>query len=171
MPRRARVTLPNVPLHIIRRGNNRNACFFADEDYQFYLQWLHDHAVKLECHIHAWVLMTNHVHLLVSSSAPDAVGALMKAQGQRYVQYVNRTYRRSGTLWEGRFRPGRKLFTCLSALHRTKPGSRRYGAASGGLSLVKLPLQRARGKQHPNHATPLVSGLGCGCRQPQPCVS
>jgi putative transposase len=104
MPRRARITLPNVPLHIIQRGNNRHACFFADEDYLFYLQWLHDHAAKLECLIHAYVLMTNHVHLLVSSSAPDAVGALMKAQGQRYVQYVNRTYRRSGTLWEGRFR-------------------------------------------------------------------
>jgi putative transposase len=104
MPRRARLALPNVPLHIIQRGNNRQACFFADEDYRFYLDWLHEHAVKAGCQIHAYVLMTNHVHLLISAKRPDAPGALMKAIGQRYVQYVNRTYRRSGTLWEGRFR-------------------------------------------------------------------
>lgn len=104
MPRRARVTLPNVPLHIIQRGNNRQACFFADEDYQVYLEWLREHAVKNGCQIHAYVLMTNHVHLLLSSGDPDAAGVMMKALGQRYVQYVNRTYQRSGTLWEGRFR-------------------------------------------------------------------
>ena len=104
MPRRARLALPNVPLHIIQRGNNRQACFYADEDYRFYLDWLREHADKSGCQIHAYVLMTNHVHLLISAAQPDAPGALMKALGQRYVQYVNRTYRRSGTLWEGRFR-------------------------------------------------------------------
>jgi len=104
MPRRARLSLPNIPLHIIQRGNNRQACFYADEDYRFYLDWLREHADKKGCQIHAYVLMTNHVHLLVSAEQPDAPGALMKALGQRYVQYVNRTYRRSGTLWEGRFR-------------------------------------------------------------------
>jgi putative transposase len=104
MPRRARLTLPNVPLHIIQRGNNRQACFFADEDARFYLDWLHEYAGKTGCRIHAYVLMTNHVHLLLSASTPDGAGALMKALGQRYVQYINRTYRRSGTLWEGRFR-------------------------------------------------------------------
>lgn len=104
MPRRARLALPNVPLHIIQRGNNRQACFYADEDYRFYLDWLHEYADKAECQIHAYVLMTNHVHLLVSAERPEASGTLMKALGQRYVQYINRTYRRSGTLWEGRFR-------------------------------------------------------------------
>ena len=104
MPRRARLALPNVPLHIIQRGNNRQACFYADDDYRFYLDWLREHADKTGCHVHAYVLMTNHVHLLVSAKRPEAPGALMKALGQRYVQYVNRTYRRSGTLWEGRFR-------------------------------------------------------------------
>lgn len=104
MPRRARLTLPNVPLHLIQRGNNRQACFFADEDYRFYLDWLTEHADKTGCRVHAYVLMTNHVHLLVSPDRAGAAGALMKALGQRYVQYVNRTYRRSGTLWEGRFR-------------------------------------------------------------------
>ena len=104
MPRRARLALPNVSLHIIQRGNNRQACFFADEDYRFYLDWLTEHAAKTGCQIHAYVLKTNHVHLLISTDRADSSGALMKALGQRYVQYVNRTYRRSGTLWEGRFR-------------------------------------------------------------------
>lgn len=104
MPRRARITLPNVPLHLIQRGNNRQACFFADEDYRFYLDWLAEYADKTGCRVHAYVLMTNHVHMLLSPDRAGAAGALMKALGQRYVQYVNRTYRRSGTLWEGRFR-------------------------------------------------------------------
>jgi putative transposase len=104
MPRRARIALPNVPLHIIQRGNNRQACFFADEDHRSYLDWLNEHATKAGCQVHAYVLMTNHVHLLISADRAGAAGALMKALGQRYVQYVNRTYRRSGTLWEGRFR-------------------------------------------------------------------
>lgn len=104
MPRRARLALPCVPLHLIQRGNNRQACFFADEDYRFYLDWLAESAGKTGCRIHAYVLMTNHVHLLVSADRAEAPGALMKALGQRYVQYVNRVYRRSGTLWEGRFR-------------------------------------------------------------------
>jgi putative transposase len=104
MPRRPRLSLPNTPLHIIQRGNNRQACFYADEDYRFYLDWLVEHAAKTGCQVHAYVLMTNHVHLLISAPSADAPGALMKAQGQRYVQYVNRTYRRSGTLWEGRYR-------------------------------------------------------------------
>lgn len=104
MPRRARLALPNIPLHIIQRGNNRQACFFADEDYHFYLDWLTEHAGKNGCQVHAYVLMTNHVHLLISANRAEAAGLLMKALGQRYVQYVNRTYRRSGTLWEGRFR-------------------------------------------------------------------
>lgn len=104
MPRRARLMLPNVPLHLIQRGNNRQVCFVAEEDYRFYLDWLKEYADKTGCRVHAYVLMTNHVHLLISSPAADGAGAMMKALGQRYVQYVNRTYRRSGTLWEGRFR-------------------------------------------------------------------
>lgn len=104
MPRRPRVTLPNVPLHVIQRGNNRQACFFAEEDYLLYLGWLKEYAEKSGCLIHAYVLMTNHVHLLLSCATRDGAGGLMKALGQRYVQYVNRTYQRSGTLWEGRYR-------------------------------------------------------------------
>ena len=104
MPRRPRVVLPHVPLHLIQRGNNRQVCFVADEDYRFYLDWLKEFAGKTGCRVHAYVLMTNHVHLLVSAERGESPGALMKALGQRYVQYFNRTYRRSGTLWEGRYR-------------------------------------------------------------------
>ena len=104
MPRRPRIIVPNTPQHVIRRGNNRQACFYADEDYQFYLEWLKDYADKTECRIHAYVLMTNHVHLLVSTDRAEGLGALMKALGQRYTQYVNKVYRRSGTLWEGRYK-------------------------------------------------------------------
>lgn len=104
MPRRPRICLPNVPQHLIQRGNNRQTCFVADEDYRFYLDWLAEYAGKTGCRIHAYVLMTNHVHLLVSAERATATGEMMKALGQRYVQYFNRTYRRSGTLWEGRFR-------------------------------------------------------------------
>ena len=104
MPRRPRVILPNIPQHIIQRGNNRTACFYADEDYGRYLDWLKEYADKTDCHIHAYVLMTNHVHLLASASTTEAIGAMMKALGQRYVQYINRSYKRSGTLWEGRYK-------------------------------------------------------------------
>ncbi len=104
MPRRARLLLPGVALHLIQRGNNRSPCFFAEEDYLFYLEHLADQAKKHDCAIHAWCLMTNHVHLLLTPAKPENASLLMKGLGQRYVQYVNRTYRRSGTLWEGRFR-------------------------------------------------------------------
>jgi putative transposase len=104
MPRRARIVLPGVATHLIQRGNNRGACFFAQDDYRYYLQHLRTLANDSGCAVHAYCLMTNHVHLLLTPDSADGCGRLMKALGQRYVQYVNRTYRRSGTLWEGRFR-------------------------------------------------------------------
>ena len=104
MPRRPRLTYPLIPLHLIQRGNNRQACFFTEDDYRFYLDWLHEYALNSGCQIHAYVLMTNHVHLLLTPETAEAAGRMMKRLGQRYVQYINRTYRRSGTLWEGRFR-------------------------------------------------------------------
>jgi len=104
MPRRARVSIPGIPWHIIQRGNNRSACFYADEDYQFYLHHLKEQAEKCSCEIHAYVLMTNHVHLLLTPEKENSAAQLMKNLGQRYVQYINRTYKRSGTLWEGRYR-------------------------------------------------------------------
>lgn len=120
MPRRPRLVLPGVPLHLIQRGNNRQICFVADEDYRFYLDWLKDYAGKTGCRIHAYVLMTNHVHLLLSAERTEAPGELMKALGQRYVQYYNRIYRRSGTLWEGRYR------SCLTQAEEYLLACQRY---------------------------------------------
>ena len=104
MPRRARLSVPGIPWHIIQRGNNRSVCFLAEEDYQFYLHYLKEFADKFGCALHAYVLMTNHVHLLLTPAREDSAALMMKHLGQRYVQYVNRTYGRTGTLWEGRFR-------------------------------------------------------------------
>jgi len=104
MPRRARLSVPGVPWHIIQRGSNRAVCFYAEEDYRFYLEHLDALARRCGCAVHAYVLMTNHVHLLLTPQRTDSAAQLMKKLGQRYVQYVNRTYRRSGSLWEGRFR-------------------------------------------------------------------
>lgn len=91
-------------MHVIQRGNNRQACFVAEHDFQRYLEWLRDCARKTGCRVHAYVLMTNHVHLLLTGERASAVSEMMKALGQRYVRYFNRQYHRSGTLWEGRFR-------------------------------------------------------------------
>lgn len=104
MARRPRVLLPDIPLHIIQRGNNRSACFYSDEDYIFYIDTLAMLAEFYGCKVHALCLMTNHVHLLLTPTCCAGAGLLMKGLGQRYVQYVNRTYQRTGTLWEGRFR-------------------------------------------------------------------
>ena len=104
MPRRARLAIAGIPWHIIQRGNNRSACFFAEEDYLFYLEQLQQQSDKFGCAIHAYCLMTNHVHILLTPETIDSASLMMKNLGQRFVQYINRTYRRSGTLWEGRFK-------------------------------------------------------------------
>lgn len=104
MPRRARLVVPEIPLHLVQRGNNGQAYFFAESDYSLYLAELLKHAVETGCIIHAYALMTNHVHLLISPKRRQSPGLLMKAVGQRYVQHINRTYERRGTLWEGRYR-------------------------------------------------------------------
>lgn len=104
MPRRTRISLAGLPLHLIQRGNNRSECFFAIEDYRAYLHWLRCYADALGVRLHAYVLMTNHVHLLLTPQRPGQASRLMQALGRRYVRYVNEKYGRSGTLWEGRFR-------------------------------------------------------------------
>ena len=96
--------MTGLPLHLIQRGNNRSACFRSDSDYLVYLNHLQELAGKFNCAVHAYVLMTNHVHLLVTPACADGPSLMMKHLGQRYVQYFNRKYERSGTLWEGRFR-------------------------------------------------------------------
>lgn len=102
MPRKPRYYLPDIPCHIIQRGNNRQASFFADDDYHFYLHCLTKSAKRYQCAIHAYVLMANHVHLLMTPTTAEGISRVMQSVGRRYVQYINHTYKRTGTLWEGR---------------------------------------------------------------------
>jgi len=104
MPRQARLVLPDVALHVRQRGHNRDECFWHDTDRLVYLTLLQQLAERTACSVHAYVLMTNHVHLLLTPRDADSCARLMRNLGQRYVQYVNRRYERSGTLWEGRYR-------------------------------------------------------------------
>jgi putative transposase len=117
VPRPPRLELAGVPLHVIQRGNNRAACFFGDADRRFYLKCLGKSAARTGCLIHAYVLMTNHVHLLVTPGAPGAVGEMLQDIGRRYVRVINNIHERTGTLWEGRFKSSlvdseRYLLTC-----------------------------------------------------------
>ncbi|MEA2113980.1 MAG: transposase [Thermodesulfobacteriota bacterium] len=104
MPRLPRVAPAGIAVHIIQRGNNRQACFVSDEDHWSYTGWLKNYSAKYRVDIHAWVMMTNHVHLLCTPHDEAGISKMMQAIGRRYVQYFNREYRRSGTLWEGRFK-------------------------------------------------------------------
>ena len=104
MARLPRLFLPGCAQHVIQRGNNREACFYTEADYKAYLSMLKDAALKYEVAIHAFVLMTNHVHLLMTPGDEQSISRMMQAQGRKYVQYFNFTHGRSGTLWEGRYK-------------------------------------------------------------------
>ena len=93
-----------MPLHLVQRGINRSACFFGDADRRFYLSCLARAAAARECAVHAYVLMTNHVHLLLTPGEAGAVGAMMQDIGRRYVRVINTVHGRTGSLWEGRFK-------------------------------------------------------------------
>jgi putative transposase len=104
MPRRARMYLPGMPYHIVQRGNNREVCFIEPENYQFYLQLWQELSRRYDVRVHAYVLMTNHIHFLATPDTESGLSNTLKVVGSRYAQYVNKTYRRTGTLWEGRHR-------------------------------------------------------------------
>jgi putative transposase len=104
MARRLRYILPGVAVHMVQRGVNRTACFRAEADYLVYLSHLRQLSVKHDCAVHAYCLMTNHVHLLVTPGAAQSCTRLMRDLGRLYVPYFNRRHGRTGTLWEGRFR-------------------------------------------------------------------
>jgi len=86
MPRRPRLDLPNVPQHVVQRGNDRQPCFFIPADYERYRCELREIALKEGCAVHAYVLMTNHVHLLMTPSCPGQIARIMQALGRRYVR-------------------------------------------------------------------------------------
>ena len=104
MARLPRVCPVGVPQHVIQRGNNRQVCFASEQDFAAYAGWLKEYSKKYQVEIHAWVLMTNHVHLLCTPRAENAVSLMMQSLGRSYVQYFNFSYKRTGTLWEGRFK-------------------------------------------------------------------
>ena len=104
MPRPPRYPLIGVPQHVIQRGNNRQPTFFTQDDFRFYRDCLTEAATHHHCEVHAYVLMTNHVHLLLTPRRAKAIAKVIQSLGRRYVQYINSTYQRSGTLWEGRYK-------------------------------------------------------------------
>ena len=104
MARFPRLSLPNVPLHIIQRGNNRNPCFKSNKDYVVYLERLKEYSKQFNVAIHSYVLMTNHVHLLATPNKEYGASQMMQSLGRYYVRYFNKRYKRTGTLWEGRFK-------------------------------------------------------------------
>ncbi len=103
MPRPPRLFLENVPQHLTQRGNNRQKIFFAPEDGQRYLDWLGELSNIHYCRLHAYVLMPNHIHLLLTPGSADSVPAMMQKLNARYGRYVNKTQNRTGTLWDGRY--------------------------------------------------------------------
>jgi putative transposase len=104
MPRKPRYILPGQPQHVIIRGINREPIFYHDADYHYYLDRLSDAIVRQGCSLHAYVLMTNHVHLLLTPIAEQSIGKTIQTLGRYYVQYFNKAYERTGTLWEGRYK-------------------------------------------------------------------
>jgi putative transposase len=118
MPRSPRIDLAGLAHHVRARGNNHARCFFRDQDCRIYLRHLSETACENGCDIHAFVLMTNHVHLLATGRRQGAISRMMQCLGRRYVRYVNDTHGRSGTLYEGRFKSGpveteRYFLTCM----------------------------------------------------------
>ena len=104
MPRLPRYILPGHPQHVIQRGVNRCPIFVGEQDYDFYKHYLQEACMRHDCRIHAYVLMSNHVHLLMTPEKKNSFAKVMQSVGRRYVQYFNTLYQRTGTLWEGRYK-------------------------------------------------------------------
>jgi putative transposase len=104
MPRPVRLSMAGQTHHVLQRGNNRQALFFDDEGRRLFLRWLGEAAASEGCALHAYVLMTNHFHLMLTPARAEAIPRLMQSLGRRYVGHVNRAQGRTGTLWEGRYK-------------------------------------------------------------------
>lgn len=135
MARQPRFILPGQPQHIIQRGNNKQPTFCTLRDYEFYLEKLLFSATEHDCYIHAYVLMTNHVHLLVSPAAANNLSKMMQTLGRYYVQYFNYNYNRTGTLWEGRYKASlisseQYLFNCMRYIELNPVRARMVAAPS-----------------------------------------
>ncbi len=118
MPRKPRFYLTGVPVHIVQRGHSREPVFFEIEDYQAYLCWLKEASERYDCKVHAYVLMTNHIHILATPEAKNSISLMMQYIGRQYVPYINNTYGSSGSIWEGRYKSNiihdeAYLLTCM----------------------------------------------------------
>ena len=144
MPRKPRFFLPDIPVHIVQRGHSREPVFFEDSDYRAYLDWFTEAAERYACAVHAYVLMTNHVHILATPHKSDGVSRMMQYVGRHYVPYVNHTYGTSGSIWEGRFKASliqdeEYLLTCMRYIElnpvranmTTTPGQYRWSSYRG----------------------------------------
>jgi len=153
MSRKVRFILPGIPQHVIQRGNNRSACFYKDDDYRRYRYVLQESAEKNQAQIHAYVLMTNHVHLLVTPCEPHSITHMMQDLGRKFVRYINRTYQRTGSLWEGRFKASlvdsdAYLLTCMRYIEMnpvragmvTHPGDYRWSSFAANAEGQADPL-------------------------------
>ena len=118
MPRKPRFFLPGVSVHVVQRGHSRQPVFFEDNDYLAYLRWLGEAAKRYSVAIHAYALMTNHIHILATAQDKDGITRMMQYVGRHYVPYINHTYGTSGTIWEGRYKASlihdeEYLLTCM----------------------------------------------------------
>jgi putative transposase len=104
MPRKPRFFIDRVAVHIVQRGHSRELVFFEDQDYATYIHWLKSGCSRYGIVIHSYCLMTNHVHILLTPAKAENVSCFMQYVGRHYVPYINYKYKRSGTLWEGRFK-------------------------------------------------------------------
>jgi putative transposase len=153
MARHPRYALAGQPQHVIQRGNNKTLTFLDVDDFLFYKGSLHRALTRYECDLHAYVLMSNHVHLLLSPRTSGGISRVMQCVGRRYVAYFNKRYARTGTLWEGRFRAtvvetDRYLFTCYRYIELNpvraglvdEPGQYRWSSFSSNALGMRDPL-------------------------------
>jgi len=124
MARQSRFRIAGVAQLITQRGNNRQNVFFSEQDYLYYLEVLNETAIKYKCQIHAFALMSNHIYILATPTTLDGISQLMKGVGQRYVSYINKLEKRTGTLWDGRYKAslvedGHYLIACMRYIEMT----------------------------------------------------
>lgn len=153
MPRKPRFFLPDVPCHVVQRGRNKDPIFFESSDYRAYLEWLEEGLERYECELHAYVLMTNHVHLLITPKNKQGISLTMQHMGRHYVPYINYTYGMSGSLWEGRFKSSLidseiYLLTCMRYIELNpvranmvkSPGEYKWSSYKGNANAAEDPL-------------------------------
>jgi len=124
MARQPRFRIADVAQFITQRGNNRQDVFFSEQDYLYYLDVLNETAIKYKCQIHAFALISNKIYILATPTTLDGISQLMKGVGQRYVSYINKIEKRTGTLWDGRYKAslvedGHYLINCMCYIEMT----------------------------------------------------